>query len=131
MNVLTTLELEILEILFSSHGFNTAEVRSILDLLQVKERIFSSPNNGMCSGFYTHFVDNVALASLKEVRSEYCVQAKFDQLGNGEMGFVIFCDTTRKSLLVVEGFLYGDDRVSIDELLKDEHGFSVYALPGM
>lgn len=131
MNHLTTLELEILGVLFSSCRFKTKEVQPILDSLHVKDRIFSSPQGGECSGFYTHFEDNVALEKLADVRSEYSVQAKFDQLSSGEMGFVIFCDPARKSLLVIEGFLYGDERVSIDELLKDEHSFSVYALPGM
>ncbi|CAN7590957.1 hypothetical protein LJR289_004278 [Pseudoduganella sp. LjRoot289] len=131
MNDLTTLELEILSVLFSFYRLKTEEVRLIVDSIHVKDRIFSSPKGGECSGFYTHFKDNVALERLTDVRSEYCVQAKFDQLRSGEMGFVIFCDPARKSLLVIEGFLYGDDRVSMDELLKDEHSLSVYALPGM
>ena len=131
MNDLTTLELEILGVLFSSCHFQAEEIQLIVDSLHVNDRIFSSPKGGECSGFYTHFKDNAALANFIDVRSEYCVQAKFDQLSCGEMGFVIFCDAARKSLLVIEGFLYGDDRVSIDELLKDEHLFSVYTLPGM
>lgn len=117
--------------MFSSLHYDAKEIQLIFDKLHVKNRIFSSPEGGECSGFYTQLEDNVALAKLTNIQGQYCIQAKFSQLSSGEMGFVIFCDTVSKSLLVIEGFLYGDERVSIEGLMKAKHSFSIYALPGM
>ncbi|MET3131639.1 hypothetical protein AAKU55_001902 [Oxalobacteraceae bacterium GrIS 1.11] len=131
MSKLSTLEKEILSLILSSFVLEKENVNFILEVLKVKDRIFSGLERGFCSGFYTHFEDNVALRNLNKAPHEFSVQAKCDRLEVGEMGFLVFCDATTKSLLVMEGFLYGDDRISVDELLKDEHTFSVYALPGM
>ena len=72
--------------------------------------------NDLCSGFYTHFESNSALAYLHDVPHDFAVQAKCGQLSIGEMGFLIFCDANTKLLLFMEGFFYGDDRLSVEEL---------------
>jgi len=131
MNNLTNLELDVLKEIFFSYHLDSQEIQLIVGSLNVKDRIFSSPRDGECSGFYTHLTDNLALTKIKDVPTEYSVQAKFDQLSLGEMGFFIFCDPAKKSLKVIEGFLYGDDRISIEELLKDQHSLLVYSLPGL
>lgn len=131
MNNLTTLEKEILTIILSSFLSTKEHVNSVIDTLRVKDRVFSALERNFCSGFYTHFENNIALYDLKDVPHDFCVQAGFDQLAVGEMGFIIFCDAATKSLVVIEGYLYGDDRISVHEFLKDEHTFSLYALPGM
>jgi hypothetical protein len=96
--------------------------------VKIEDRKFSSMDSeGNCSGFYTQLSDNSLLnGAVRDVAKQYCVQAKSPILQSGEMGFYVFCDPVRKSVALIEGFFYGDERLSSDEITKPNHSFKIY-----
>ncbi len=127
MSKLTNLEYEILAttIAFLCDGVSPNECCAHV---KIEDRKFSSlDNEGNCSGFYTQLSANSLLSGVVgDMAKQYCVQAKSPILQSGEMGFYVFCDPVRKSVDLIEGFFYGDERLSIDEITKPNHSFKIY-----
>lgn len=127
MSELNNLENEILAAVmeFARDGENHSEQ---VARITVADRKFSSVDSeGNCSGFYARLSDNSLLGEVgADISKQYCVQAKSPVLQSGEMGFYVFCDPVRKSVDLIEGFFYGDERLSIDEITKPNHSFKIY-----
>jgi hypothetical protein len=128
MNKLNSLEKDVLLAFLSSILYGSSEVEMALKELEVKSRSFSSLDGRTCSGFYTHFRENKLLSSIKDVPHNFSIQAKYEELSSGEMGFIIFCNEIEKSINTLEGFFYGNDMLPIENITKSEHNFSVYLI---
>jgi hypothetical protein len=125
MNNFTALEKEVMETILSAAIPNKVEWESTLNALKLSSRSFSSLDKRSCVGFYSEFEENSLLTPLKNIPHNFTVYAKHAELRAGQLGFILFCDETKKGVNVLEGFLYGDDTLPIEEFLKENHSFIV------
>jgi len=122
---LTALEKEVIEAILVSTFSNQIGWAPAFKTLIVSSRSFSSLDKRSCVGFYTDFQENSLLSSLDDIPHSFSIQAKHAGLRAGELGLILFCDKTKKGVSVLEGFLYGDDLLPIEEFLKEKHNFII------